>query len=294
MIRYTERLLVMIVKRALLLCLGLVVFGQAALAEQATASLFIRPANDRETFISVHFEAEPLDKALHKIAQKVNVGLSYETTITPSKLVTYTAENKSVFNVLDDVLEGTRLYATLAENRKVLLIKEKPLLQIVPQETITGIVTDADTGDPMPGVNILVLGTTVGATTNLNGYYSLEVKSLQDTLGFSFIGYTTQIVPINGRKNIDIALKSSTQALEQLIVTGVGITGKKKSLGQSVSSINSESIENAPVSTVNQALAGRIPGVVAVAGGEAGSAAPIRLRGTISLTQRNGPPCTLR
>ncbi|HEX6983479.1 MAG TPA: TonB-dependent receptor [Balneolaceae bacterium] len=280
-----------IAKRMLLLCMGLIVLSQTSSAQQVTASVFEPSVNDQEAFISVHFENEPLGKALHKIARKVRVGISYETTITPSRLVTYQAKNKPVFNVLDDILVNTKLYATLSKNRKVIVIKEKkePVPEEIYQSTITGTVTDGNTGETMPGVNILVLGTTMGATTDLNGHYSLEVKSLQDTLRFSFIGYASQIVPINGRTNIDVALKSSTQALEQLIVTGVGITGQKKSLGQSVSSINSESIENAPVSTVNQVLAGRIPGVVAVGGGEVGSAAPIRLRGTISLTQRNGP-----
>src|SRR5699024_962456 len=118
----------------------------------------------------------------HTVAQRVNVGISYNTKTVPDKRVTYRANNAPVYEVLETILTGTDLYATLSENQKIILIKKKPELQAVQQETITGTVTDASSGESLPGVNILVKGTSTGASTDANGEYELTVENLQDTL----------------------------------------------------------------------------------------------------------------
>jgi iron complex outermembrane receptor protein len=209
----------MIIRNAFLLCVGILLLNQIALAGQITASVFDESYNnDQRAVVSVHYENEPLSQVLQELARKVDVGISYETETVPSKLVTYEAENKSIFEILDAILEDTGLFATLSENRKVILIKEKQVLPVVQQETITGIVTDASSGETMPGVNILVKGTSTGAATDTNGEYELTVESLQDTLVISFIGYKAQEVPIDGRSTVDIAMQSKVSGLEEIVV----------------------------------------------------------------------------
>src|SRR5699024_3641447 len=99
-------------------------------------------------------------------------------------------------------------YYQVDEQTYVLLPQKTLFTKDVAQETISGTVTDAQSGETLPGVNILVKGTTTGASTDANGTYELTVESLQDTLVFSYIGYQRQEVPINGRNTVNIAMQA--------------------------------------------------------------------------------------
>jgi len=153
---------------------------------------------------------------------------------------------------------------------------------------VTGRVVDAASGDPLPGVNVLIKGTTQGTATTMDGTYELSVSSLQDTLVFSFIGFQTQEVPINGRATIDITMQPKTFSGEELVVVGYG-TQKKETLTGSISTVTGENLETAPVTNVTNAIAGRLPGVMAVTNsGEPGySGSEIRIRGGHTLNNNS-------
>lgn len=157
------------------------------------------------------------------------------------------------------------------------------------QNKISGTVTDAQTGESLPGVNILVKGTSQGTSTNAEGAYSLSVESLQDTLIFSFIGYSKQKIPMNGRTEIDIDLAPSTFAAEELVVVGYG-QQRQESVTGSVVSISEDEINEVPASDISGALKGRLPGVeISQTSSQPGSPMQIRIRGTRSLTASNNP-----
>lgn len=159
------------------------------------------------------------------------------------------------------------------------------------QTTVTGTVTNNSTGEPMVGVNILVVGTSTGGITNANGHYSITVPSLQDTLRFSFIGYKTQTIPINGRTTINVSLKSQVIAGQQMVVVGYG-KKKKSSLTTAVSSISSEQIDAQTVSgDLRKTLQGLVPGLVVTAqGGQPGNRKlAMRIRGVSSVNGSNHP-----
>src|SRR5699024_6942499 len=181
-----------------------------------------------QPLISVNFRQTPLPKALHAIAEKAHVGLSYKTKSIPSKTINYKAQEVSIYSALEALLKDTNLYYTLSDNRKVILIKQQPRLRTVKQETVTGTVTDAQTGNPLIGVNILVVGTSNGTATDADGHYSLQVESLQDTLRFSYIGYKTKVIPIRGRSTINVVLESSVADLNQVVVIGFGTQSRRK------------------------------------------------------------------
>jgi TonB-linked SusC/RagA family outer membrane protein len=157
------------------------------------------------------------------------------------------------------------------------------------QKKITGTVTDAQTGDPLVGVNILVVGTSTGAATDAKGHYSVSVPSLQDTLRFSFIGYQTKTVPINGQTTISIKLKLSVTSGKQLVVVGYG-EKTKNTLTGSVSEVSAKSLEKTPVTNMANALSGKAPGIITInSSGEPGSnGTKILVRGNHSLNY-NGP-----
>src|SRR5699024_8511661 len=115
--------------------------------------------------------------------------------------------------------------------------------------TVTGTVTDQTTDEPLPGVNISVLGTTIGTTTDASGMYELKVPSLSDTLRFSFIGYSSKVIPIQGRSAIDVVLESATISGEELVVVGYG-SQREKDLTGSVSVVNVEEMTSLPETQV--------------------------------------------
>ncbi len=145
--------------------------------------------------------------------------------------------------------------------------------------TISGVVSD-NTGESLIGVTVMVQGTTKGTITDFDGNYAIEAAPGQ-TLLFSFVGYDSQEVSVQaGVTQLNITLKESSEMLEEVVVVGYG-TQKKQTVTGSISSVKSEELTDIPVSNLNNALTGKIPGLVTVqASGQPGDdAATIYIRG---------------
>ncbi|MEX2568221.1 MAG: TonB-dependent receptor [Cyclobacteriaceae bacterium] len=152
---------------------------------------------------------------------------------------------------------------------------------------IDGIVVDMN-GAPIPGVTVVVEGTTSGTVTDFDGNFNLDVAE-GAVLVISFIGYQTQRIPIGNQTSLDIILREELSALNEVVVVGYG-TQEKKDLTGAVSSISSKDFADMPVQGVDKALAGRIPGLDIVSSGTTpGSTSQIRLRGNRSFTASNEP-----
>jgi len=148
---------------------------------------------------------------------------------------------------------------------------------------VRGTVTDQSDGSPLPGVNILIKGTSRGTSTNTDGQYNLQARSAQDTLVYSYIGYQTQEVPINGRHTIDIKLQTQTLSGQELVVVGYGTQSRRDVTG-SISSVNGEDISQIPSPSVTDALQGQVAGVqVTPNSGKPGAGSSIRIRGVGTL-----------
>lgn len=144
--------------------------------------------------------------------------------------------------------------------------------------TVQGTVND-QSGEPLPGVNIQVKGTTRGTSTNSDGAYKLTTESESDTLVFSFIGFETQEIPIQGRNEINVSLTPQTvESGEELVVIGYG-TQQRSDLTGSVSSVRGDALTAPAVSNPGQALQGAASGVQVVSAGEPGSSPSINIRG---------------
>lgn len=135
---------------------------------------------------------------------------------------------------------------------------------------VTGTVLD-EGGLSVIGANIMVKGMNVGTITDMDGHFSLEVPYAEATLTVSFIGYTTQDVPLKGRKNVDVVLVEDTKTLQEVVVVGYG-SQKKATLTGAVSSVNVKELSQSPSANITNALAGRMPGltVTQFGGGEPG------------------------
>jgi iron complex outermembrane receptor protein len=126
--------------------------------------------------------------------------------------------------------------------------------------TVSGIVTDATDGQTLPGVNVVVKGTTTGVSTDGEGYYQLNVPSTQDTLVFSFVGYVSQEVPVQGRENLDIALASSIQELDDVVVVGYG-TQKEREVTSAITTVKAEDFNAGAINDPTQLIEGKVPGL---------------------------------
>ncbi len=143
---------------------------------------------------------------------------------------------------------------------------------------VTGKVSD-ESGELMIGVNVIVKNTTIGTVTNIDGVYSLSVNPT-DTLQISFIGFTQQFVPVNGRTSIDIVLIENTTDLDEVVVVGYGEVKRANLLG-SISSISAEEIQDIPAVSMTNLLEGRMAGVSvspAQPTGNPGAATRVRIR----------------
>jgi TonB-linked SusC/RagA family outer membrane protein len=156
------------------------------------------------------------------------------------------------------------------------------------QITVSGTVTDANTGDPMPGVNVVIKGSVTGALTGPDGKYSLTVTDRNAVLLFSFIGYNTLEQPLSGRTTVNVALEASTTALQEVIVTGYG-TQKKSDLTGSVVRVTMDEKSTLANLNLSQALSGATAGVNVQGSGLAGSDPSLSIRGQTSLSASDAP-----
>ncbi len=146
-------------------------------------------------------------------------------------------------------------------------------------QTVSGTVIDGETGEPLPGVNILLEGTEIGTSTDINGEYSINVPDREGTLIFRYIGYITQRVEVDGRDQIDVNLVFDTIIGEEVFVVGYGVQQRSLTTG-AISRIESQSIEQSGALRVEQALQGRTAGVTVMQNsGQPGSGATVRIRG---------------
>ncbi len=149
------------------------------------------------------------------------------------------------------------------------------------KQVVTGRITDV-AGEGMPGVNVLLKGSTVGTTSDKEGNFSIEAAAT-DILVFSFIGYKSQELPVGNQTNVNIALEEDVETLSEIVVIGYGEV-KKSDVTGAVSSVKGETLTKTLTSGIDQALIGRVAGVSAVQmSGQPGASVSIRVRGTSSI-----------
>ncbi|MEX2592027.1 MAG: SusC/RagA family TonB-linked outer membrane protein, partial [Anditalea sp.] len=161
---------------------------------------------------------------------------------------------------------------------------------IAQERVVTGTVTEQESGESVPGVNVIVKGTSSGVITDIEGNYSINVPQEGTTLVFSFIGYKTQEISVGNRNQVDVQLETDLQALDEVVVVGYG-TQEKRHLTGSVGSIDmDETLASRPVGDFGQAMYGKVAGVrVLNASGRPGESSRIQIRGINSLSGGTEP-----
>ena len=156
---------------------------------------------------------------------------------------------------------------------------------------ISGTVTASDESDePLPGVSVVVEGTTIGTITDIDGKYSLKVPKGYENLVFSYIGYEAQTLPIGASSMIDVSLAPSSELIEEVVITALGVSRKEKSLGYAVQDLEGDGFVQAREANIVNALNGKVAGVhINNSSGAVGASTRITLRGPSSITGDNQP-----
>lgn len=174
-----------------------------------------------------------------------------------------------------------KIYRSLTHVASVFLLLFMAFAAMAQSTVVTGTITD-ELGSPMPGVNVVIKGTTVGTTTTSDGFYSLEATE-DATFVVSFIGYATQEIRVGSQTKIDISLTEDAATLQEVVVIGYGSV-RKQDVTTSIASISQKELATLPVAGIDQAIQGKLAGVtVDNNGGQPGGGVSVRVRGITSV-----------
>tara|TARA_R110002051_G_scaffold119846_1_gene193117 strand:- start:208 stop:3543 length:3336 start_codon:yes stop_codon:yes gene_type:complete len=246
-----------------------------------------------QTKIDIEVVEVPLQTLFREIQNKSEYIFFYkDELLVNSNRVTVKVKGATLATILDDVFKGSNMNYRIDDRQVVVYetVQKTTSKEIEkPQEFIvSGVVLDQE-GTPLPGANILEKGTTNGTQTDFDGNYSLTVKGGEAILVITYIGFSTQELPVAGQSKINITLAESAAALDEIIVVGYG-TQKKSDLTGSVSSLKSEDLNPGANASVDQMMLGRAAGVqINQASSAPGGGLSIRIRGASSLNASNEP-----
>ncbi|HUX57471.1 MAG TPA: TonB-dependent receptor [Bacteroidales bacterium] len=225
------------------------------------------PVYSQTAKVSLDMENISLEQVMDEIESQSEFYFIFnQKQIDVNRVVSIQDDNKLITDILPELFNGTNVNY-LVFDRKILLTTdplENNLLAIASateaqQNRVTGTVTDKD-GASLPGVNIVVTGTTVGAITDINGKYSIEVPQGSKSLTFTFIGMEPQEVSIGTMTQIDVTMTESAIGLGEVVVIGFG-TAKKENLTGAISNIKTEGILTTTHTSLAQSLAGKVAGL---------------------------------
>lgn len=240
----------------------------------------------QNTKISFDLKDISVKEVLNEIERTTEFRFFYNENFTDlDRTVTIEANENRVEEILNDLLASSEVTFKVLENN-LIVITPKILMQ---QIRVTGMVTDASNGEPLPGVTVQVQGTMTGAISQADGSYSVNVSEGSNTLVFSFVGYTTQEIAIGGRSVINVAMVEEITALEEVVVVGYG-TQTKRSVTGAIQTINSEELADIPVTSATQTLQGKVAGVqINQTTGRPGEGMAVRIRGAGSISAGSEP-----
>lgn len=187
----------------------------------------------QKTKLSLDYSNTELIKVLDDIEVESEFYFLYnEKLLNTNRKVSIDVDEQPINAILDNLFSGTDVKYTIIDRKIILapeyLTKGTDSNVNLQQHTITGRVIDSQTMEPMPGVNIVVKGTTMGTVTDIEGGYTLNISDPNSIIVVSFIGYIQQEIAVTGRRNIDLLMTPSVETLDEVVVTALGIQREKK------------------------------------------------------------------
>jgi TonB-linked SusC/RagA family outer membrane protein len=246
--------------------------------------------------ISINVNGSEVKKVLNQVEKQVDVRFVFSSKLIQSKRkVNVSAQNKPLYEVLDDILTPLGLQYEISG--KIIILKRLDSLPEMavpeksdsPRKGISGKVVD-EAGTGLPGVSVVVKGTQTGTTTDTGGDFRLDLpENAAQTLIFSFVGYSTKEVNVGSQSVLTVNMTPEDKSLQEIVVVGYGQV-KKTDLTGSVTTIPVDEIKKVAVTSLDQALQGRAAGVqITQNSGAPGGATTIRIRGGNSIQGDNEP-----
>lgn len=236
--------------------------------------------------LTLDIQNKTVKEVFDQMEQQSQYRFFYNDNFTDlNKRVTFNVTQMKIQDILDQMLDASSVTYKILEN-SLIVIAPKMTMQ---QHVVTGKITDATTNEPLIGVNVVVEGTTIGVTTDIDGNFSIKADDSNAKLTFSYIGYISQTVSLAGQKTVNILLSSDIKSLDEIVVIGYG-TVRRSDVTGSVSSVNAEKIKSVPVNDFRQALQGRAAGVdVNYGTRRPGDGPSVTIRGRRSFKASNDP-----
>lgn len=237
-----------------------------------------------------------LKEAFQLLQNETGFNFVYSPAFIKEQGVIHLKGQTTLEDILTDIAQQTKL-AFRRTNHTIMVYKPDKKQQSAIQETIiqnekiiSGRVTDADTNEPLIGVNVVVSGSNLGTITDVEGKYILEVPEETEELTYSFMGYETSNVNIENRSILDIELQFALNSLQEVVVTALGIERNQDNLGYAIQKVESKDINTVKDPNLINALSGKIAGVnITNVSGSVGGSSRIVIRGETSLTGDNQP-----
>jgi TonB-linked SusC/RagA family outer membrane protein len=203
--------------------------------------------------------------------------------LSNARPVSFSLKNASLDDALKACFANQPLTYVIDQNTVIVRPRPAPPVAPVHDVIVTGKVAD-EKGMAVPGVSVKIKGTNTGAVTDLNGAYSVKLLTGNETLVFSFIGYTTQEIAVNGLTQLNVILTEMQSALNEVVVVGYG-TQKRSDVNGAISSVSASKLKDQPVTNLQGALEGKTSGVQIIQNsGSPGATAQVRIRGLTSLS----------
>ena len=239
--------------------------------------------------LSLNVSNERLEKVLGTIEDESEFFFLYnKDLIDVEQEVSVDAQNETIKAILDGILEGKDIAYTVYDRQIVLSNTAVISEMIAQQKSITGTITD-EGGEPLPGVTVLIKGTTNGTVTNMDGNYTISNVPENATLQFSFIGMTAQEIVVGTQTSINVTLSTSSIGIDEVVAIGYGTVTRKEVTGAIGSVKSDDFIDGLPLAP-EQILQGKVAGVSIVqASGARGAGSTVRIRGNSSISAGNNP-----
>lgn len=241
----------------------------------------------QRTRVAISMSNVSVEQVLNKIEETSDYVFLYnDKTIQTNRIVSVKNKSGNILDILADVFRGTNVTYTVVDKQIILSAKKVDTVLQSPSIQLKGTVKDAK-GDPLIGVNVKVKGAAVGAITNLDGHFTLQVKK-GDVLEISYVGYTPKAVKVTDDKNLYITLEEDAKVLNEVVVTALGIKKEAKSLSYNVQQVGNDEITRIADANFINNLNGKVAGVTinSSASGVGGSARVV-MRGTKSINGNN-------
>jgi len=240
---------------------------------QVNASIY-----SQNTRLTLNIKDQPLREVFKELENKSQFRFFFgDDLLLLDKVVQVNMENSNIDQILDNLLSNSEYSYKVLENNLIVIAPKNFVIR--QQQKVTGTVTDATTKETLPGVNVTVEGSTIGAITDSRGKYIIDIQNSSSVLTFSFIGCNKERVELNGRAIIDVSLIPDIQKLDEVVVIGYG-TRSRKDITSSIATVSSDNITKTVSTSAEYSLMGRMAGVsVSGATGDPLSRPTIRIRG---------------